>query len=143
MIIATVIVQISVQFPFAANAVDINRPYDRVAIDHYNNAIQLHQAGKLNEAAEEYKAAVKADDRMVEAWNNLVVIYRAQNKSAEADEAFQKVANAASEIEKDGERLNSEGKTKEAIERWQKALFLDPDLDVARKNLEAAGVPVK
>jgi Tfp pilus assembly protein PilF len=57
---------------------------------HFEQAVKHHIAGKLDDAAKEYLAAIAQDDRDVEARNNLGLLYRARGESAAAIEQFRR-----------------------------------------------------
>jgi Tfp pilus assembly protein PilF len=122
------------------------KPYAKEAVQHYNHAVELHQSGNLDQAEAEYKAAVEADQRMIEAFENLAALYAAEHKSKEANESMNKATSVKKEtavvIDQYGEQLQSAGKTEQAITEWNKALRLDPTLASARKHLEAAGAKI-
>jgi tetratricopeptide (TPR) repeat protein len=77
-----------------ANSVAVRtteRPYEKIALDHYNKGVELHQEGHLDQAKLEYEAATRSDDRMAEAWANLGGIYTVQKNYIEAVKAFDNV----------------------------------------------------
>jgi Flp pilus assembly protein TadD len=57
---------------------------------HFTSAVRLHQAGKLDEAAKEYLAAIAENDRHLEARNNLGLLYRARGQTTDAVEQFRR-----------------------------------------------------
>jgi tetratricopeptide (TPR) repeat protein len=57
---------------------------------YFEQALKHHTAGKLDEAAKEYLAAIAEDDRDVEARNNLGLLYRARGQTAPAIEQFRR-----------------------------------------------------
>ena len=57
---------------------------------HFTSAVHLHQAGKLDEAAKEYLAAIAENDRHLEARNNLGLLYRARGQTTDAVEQFRR-----------------------------------------------------
>jgi tetratricopeptide (TPR) repeat protein len=64
--------------------------YADEAVKHYNRGVEFHQNGSLNQAVQEYKAAIEADGRLAEAYSNLGAVYLAQKSYAKAAEAFNK-----------------------------------------------------
>jgi len=68
------------------------RTADRAASSrpHFEQAVKYHTAGKLEDAAKEYLAAIAQDDRDVEARNNLGLLYRARGQAAPAIEQFRR-----------------------------------------------------
>jgi len=71
-------------------AAEVARPYAKEAVQHYNEAVRLHQSGFLSQAESEYKAAIEADGRMEQAWSNLGVVYIAQKDLEAARNALRK-----------------------------------------------------
>lgn len=66
------------------------KPYAKEAIKHYNRGVELHQNGYLQEASNEYKAAIDLEWRMMEAWSNLGLIYVGQKLYDKAIESFER-----------------------------------------------------
>jgi tetratricopeptide (TPR) repeat protein len=116
------------------------KPYAKDAVQHYNEAVRLHESGFASQAISEYRAALEADNRMEEAWSNLGVIYFWEKKYQEASDAIQKAIalnpRRALNFNSYGEVLNSMGKTKEARQAWQHALLLDPTIEPARSRIK-------
>ena len=77
-------------------------PFDR---GQFERAVRYHTAGKLDEAAKDYLAAIAQNDRHVEARNNLGLLYRTR------------------------------GETVLAIEQFRRALAIDPRYVTARNHL--------
>lgn len=104
--------------------------YPPEAVKHYNRGVELHQAGFLQQAIEEYRAAIAAAPTMEEAWSNLGGIYAAQRSYSKAQEAFDK----ALELKPDRPTtlnglatvLYARGKFEEAKEKWNECLKYDP-----------------
>jgi Tfp pilus assembly protein PilF len=76
-----------------------------IAGGHFERAVRYQTAGKLDEAAKDYLAAIAENDRHVEARNNLGLLYR------------------------------SRGETTLAIEQFRRALAIDPRYVTARNHL--------
>ena len=122
--------------------IDMKRPYDIEAFKHYNHAVELHQAGFDREAEVEYKAAVKADSRMEEAWCNLGWIYVAHEEYSNAIEALEKalalVPNRSNTLNAYGCALLGLDRIDEAIDKFKAAVRCDPSSKIARDNLVRA-----
>lgn len=118
---------------------DTNAPYKPEAVQHYNRGHDLHQAGHLNQAIAEYKAALAADERVEEAYTNLGLIYAAQRNYAKAMESFKKSLllkptrpNALNGL---GTVLYAKNKYAEAMEKWKQAIEIDPNFASAYYNM--------
>ncbi len=122
----------------AAN-LDPRRPFAPEAIKHYNKGVELHGSGFLNQAIEEYKAAIAADGRLEPAWSNLGNIYAAQRSYNRAMEAFQKSLelkpDRATTLNGLATVLYARGKVKEAKEKWMQAFAADPKFSSALYNI--------
>ncbi|HEY9785575.1 MAG TPA: tetratricopeptide repeat protein [Candidatus Obscuribacterales bacterium] len=118
---------------------DPDRPYADEAIKHYNRGVELHKQGFLNQAVQEYKAAIEADDRVAEAYSNLGAIYLAQKGWAKAVEAFNKALTLKPDRPTTwnglGNALYARGQIAEAKEKWRKALEVDPNFASAYYNM--------
>lgn len=118
------------------------RPYDIEAFKHYNRAVELHQAGFIKEAETEYKAAVKSDSRVEEAWCNLGCIYNAQGEYTKALEALDKALaisqNHPNTLNAYGCALVGLDRIDEAIEKFKAALRCSPSSKTAQENLVRA-----
>ncbi len=115
------------------------KPYTEEAIKHYNHGVELHQAGFLNQAIGEYKAAIAADDRVEEAYSNLGVIYAAQHNYPRAKEAFVQALklkpNRPTTLNGLGTVLYAQGQITQATEKWKEALAADPKFASAYYNM--------
>jgi len=115
------------------------QPYVAEAIKHYNRGVELHQAGFLNEAIVEYKAAIAADNRLEEAYSNLGVIYAAQRNYPKAKDAFSEALklkpNRPTTLNGLGTVLYAQGQIEEATEKWKEALAVDPRFSSAYYNM--------
>jgi tetratricopeptide (TPR) repeat protein len=65
-------------------------PYKHDALEHYNDAVRLHQQGLLDGAKQDYLKAVRIDPRIEEAWCNLGGIYDREKNYEKAEEVFKK-----------------------------------------------------
>jgi tetratricopeptide (TPR) repeat protein len=120
-------------------AANNGQAYAQEAIKHYNRGVELHQAGFLNQAIVEYKAAIDADNRMEEAFSNLGVIYAAQRNYPRAKEAFSEALklkpNRPTTLNGLGTVLYAQGQIEEATEKWKEALVADPRFASAYYNM--------
>jgi tetratricopeptide (TPR) repeat protein len=127
--------------PAPASASDA-KPYAEEALKHYNRGVELHQAGFLNQAIAEYKAAIDSDGRMEEAWSNLGGIYAAQRSYPKAMEAFEKALaikpDRPTTLNGYGTVLYARGKTSEAKEKWKQAVTIEPGFGSAYYNMANA-----
>ncbi|MBX9877450.1 MAG: tetratricopeptide repeat protein [Candidatus Obscuribacterales bacterium] len=116
--------------------------YNAMAIKHYNRGVELHQTGFLNQAVEEYKAAIESDPTLLEAYTNLGLIYSFQRSYAKAIEAFNKALELKS---KDTTALNglatvlyARGRVDEAMAKWKEAIDINPRFASAYCNMGTA-----
>lgn len=116
-----------------------NKPYSKEAIQFFNEGVELHKSGYLNKAVTSYKAAIKADDRIEQAWSNLALLYTAQKNWTKALEAFDKALElkpkSTTSLNGLGTVLFAMKKNKEAMEKWQKVVELDPNFASAFYNM--------
>ncbi len=114
-------------------------PYSEEAVKHYNHGVELHQAGFLNQAIGEYKAAIEADSRMEEAYSNIGIIYAAQRNYPHAKEAFEQALklrpNRPTTLNGLGTVLYAQGQITQAMEKWKEALAADPKFGSALYNI--------
>jgi tetratricopeptide (TPR) repeat protein len=100
------------------------------AVKHYNRGVELHTAGFMNQAVEEYKQALNCNPKMEQAWSNLGAIYTAQRSWTHALEAFEKALaikpDRATTLNGMAAVLYSRGKVSEAKEKWLQAVKVDP-----------------
>lgn len=85
-----------------------NLPLRVQGATHFDQAVRHHLAGRVDDAATEYLAAIAADDHRLEAHNNLGLLYR------------------------------SRGQATDAVDQFRRALALDPKYVKARNDLAAA-----
>jgi tetratricopeptide (TPR) repeat protein len=123
----------------AADPTDSRKPFSAEAIKHYNRGVELHQSAFLNQAIEEYKAALNADPRIEPAWSNLGGIYAAQRSYNKAMEAFEKAyelnPHRATTLNGMATVLYARGKIEEAKQKWQQAADIDPSFASAYYNI--------
>lgn len=113
--------------------------YAEDAVKHYNRGVEFHQNGSLNQAIQEYKAAIEADGRLAEAYSNLGAVYLAQRNYAKAAEAFNKALalkpDRPTTLNGLGNALYARGQAAEAKDKWAKAIEIDPTFASAYYNL--------
>lgn len=104
-----------------------------------NLAVQLHQAGNLNQAEVIYQQVLQADSRHAQALHMLGVIAHQRGKSAEAIALIGKALalrpHDAALHANLGTVLQECGRTDEAVAHYREALRLRPDYPEAHNNL--------
>ena len=110
----------------ASQRLHADRPENRVAL-----GIFLAQLGRLDDAAAEYRAAIRLDVRHTPAYVNLADVFRAQGREAEAEKTLRSGITAdsadATLHHALGLSLVRSGKLAEAIPELEKAASLAPD----------------
>jgi tetratricopeptide (TPR) repeat protein len=113
------------------------RPQNPVA--HYNLATVLDRSGKVGEAIEHYRAAVRLKPDYVKAHNNLGAALAVVGKTSEAIKHYQEAlrlepdnAEARSNL---GLALAAAGRSDEAIEYYRQLLRRNPEDAAAHNNL--------
>lgn len=123
----------------SSTPLDPNRPYSPEAIKHYNRGVELHQQAFLNQAIEEYRQALAADDRLERAWSNLGTIYTSQRSYAKATEAFERALQLKPDrpttLNGLATLLYARNKVEEAKEKWKQVLSIDPKFASAAHNI--------
>jgi len=113
--------------------------YSEAAVKLYNRGVELHQAGFLNQAINEYRAAIDAEPRMEEAYSNLGGIYAAQRSYTKAIEAFEKALQLKPDrpttLNGYGTVLYAHGRLEDAKAKWKQAVQIDPTFASAYYNL--------
>lgn len=109
------------------------------AAEHNKKGIALHKQGKLEEAAEEYRSAIRLDDNLTSAHYNLGALLYGMGRQKEAEQQYRKV------IELDpkfvavynslGAVLYEQDNLDEAEHYFRKAVELDPQDGLAHNNL--------
>jgi Tfp pilus assembly protein PilF len=98
-------------------------------------------------AEEAYKTATKMDDKNIEAWEGLAILYNTQKKFTEAGEASAKVielqkagggAGDATSAYNAGVILSNQRKMAEAAEQFQRAVQMNPQMADAHFQLALA-----
>lgn len=112
------------------------------AVKKYNKAVQLHLAGKLEEAIAAYKEALEVNNSLAEAHSNLGLIFNQQHNYGQALAEFRKAlaVNPKDAITYNGigAALRAEKDLPGAIKNWQTAVSLDGKLATAHYNLGTA-----
>src|SRR5579862_1026474 len=116
--------------------------FPNFATGHYSLGFALAQAGRTQEAIEEYEQAVQIKPDLAVAHNNLGVAFlqlgRAQDAVAECEQAVRINPQYAEAQHNLGVALERAGRTTEAVEHYEQAVKLKPDFAEARHNLEVA-----
>ncbi len=118
------------------------KSYDPEAVKHYNKGLELQNSGFFNKAAEEYRFAIKADDRLEQAYSNLGLVYIAQKNYPRAREAFDRALalkpNRPTSLNGLASVLYAQNQWDLAIEQWKKAIHFNPRFAPAYSNMGAA-----
>lgn len=116
--------------------------YNAMGIKHYNRGVELHQTGFLNQAIEEYKAAIESDPTLLEAHTNIGLIYSFQRSYAKAIEAFNKALelkpNDTTALNGLATVLYARGRVDEAMTKWKLAIDINPRFASAYCNMGTA-----
>ena len=103
----------------------------RTATKHYEQAIILHEKGKLSNAERAYKKAIKSNPNYVEAYNNLGTVLLDQGRLKEASNAFRKALKLLPDhpmiLNNVGNVLQLQGENDKALSWFDKAISQDPD----------------
>lgn len=117
-------------------------PSPKEAVKLFNQAVNFHLTGKLNEAIEAYKGAIASNPDLAQAHSNLGLIYNQQHNYAGALTEFRKALaiNPKDAITYNGigAALRAERDLMGAVKNWQTAVSLDPSLATAHYNLGTA-----
>ena len=109
------------------------------ATKHYDQAIILHEKGKLASAERAYKKAIKINPNFVEAHNNLGTVLLDQGRLNEASNAFRKALKLLPDhpmiLNNVGNVLQLQGENEKALSWFEKAISQDPDNVDAYGNL--------
>jgi tetratricopeptide (TPR) repeat protein len=133
----------SASYSEEASAVKPRRKgYDPEAVKHYNRGLELQQAGFLNKAVEEYRNAIKADDRLEQAYSNLGLIYLAQKNYSRAQEAFDRALaikpSRPNSLNGLASVLYAQHLVPQAIDQWRKVIHFNPRFASAYFNMGIA-----
>lgn len=125
-----------------ANPVVDSKTAKAESVKRYNEAVQFHLAGKLNDAIAAYKAAIQFDPALAEAHSNLGLIYNQQHNYAMALSEFRKALaiqpKDAITYNGIGAALRAQRDLEGAIKNWETAVSYDPQLATAHYNLGTA-----
>src|SRR5262245_40001989 len=108
------------------------------------NSLGAHyvSVGRIDDAVEQFKAAIAVAPTHAVAHYNLAVIAVARGKMAEAEQGFRQAIASRPEypeaLSNLGVVLRREGRLNEAVANFRRALELKPDLSTARNNLGLA-----
>ena len=106
---------------------------------HNNIGLHLEEKGKLNEAIEHYKAAIRINPRYAVTYDNLGLILKRKGNPEEAaihfKEAIRQDPKLWTSYNNLGYVLNALGKHDEAASYFQRALAINPRSIVAHNNL--------
>jgi Tfp pilus assembly protein PilF len=112
------------------------------AREHFNAAVNYRAKGAIDQAANEYKAALAADNKFDTAWAGLGTIYNQQKKYDLAIQAYQNALTIKpknpSSLNALGMALSKAGRSQEAMAKFREAITYDPNYRSAYYNL--AGV---
>jgi len=112
---------------------------ERTAIKHYQQAIILHEKGKLSSAERAYKKAIKLNRKFVEAHSNLGTILLEQGRLKEASHAFLKALELLPDhpmlLNNVGNVLQLQGENEKALSLLNKVISQDPDNAHAYNNI--------
>jgi tetratricopeptide (TPR) repeat protein len=112
---------------------------ERTATKYYQQAIILHQKGKLSNAEKAYKKAIKINPNFAEAHCNLGNILLERGRLKEASNAFLKALKLLPEnpmlLNNVGNVLQLQGENEKALTLLNKAISQDPDNAHAHNNL--------
>jgi Flp pilus assembly protein TadD len=109
------------------------------AVAHHNIGVALVDSGRLNEAAEQFDLALKANPKDAEALYNLGVIMESLNRPAEAESYYRQAlqwqpAHPKAHNNLGGILVNAR-RLDEAMSHFRTAVDVAPDLVDARNNL--------
>lgn len=102
---------------------------------------RLESEGRLKEATEAHREAVRADPKMAQAWINLISLHGRQGEFAQAEEAFRKAVelepNRGEAYYNFGVLCFGQEKLAEAKKAFERAVALDPNHAESANNLGA------
>ena len=109
------------------------------AAEHNKNGIALHKQGKLAEAAEEYRSAIKLDDNLTSAHYNLGALLYGMGRLKEAELQYRKVIKLDPKFvavhNSLGAVLYGQNNLDEAEHHFRKAVELNTQDGLAHNNL--------
>jgi tetratricopeptide (TPR) repeat protein len=105
-------------------------PDPDAALRVWSKGLRLHNAGKWDEAAACYRAALKHDPDLISAWYNLGLVAKTQNRTQEAIDAFEHALGLKPDmVEAEymlGVTLYDTGRLDDAATHLQRALQMHP-----------------
>lgn len=106
---------------------------------HLNLGVELRAIGKVREAIEQYKLAIRLKPDYAEAYNNLGVAYKELGRMDEAMEQYKSAIRLQPEFAEAYNNLGivywETGSAEDAIQQYRKAISLDGGLANAHTNL--------
>lgn len=117
--------------------------YPDLAFAHAKRGDCYAEAGKLDQALDEYDRAIALEPDLARAYTNRGVLYFRQGRAEQALRDFERAIalrprEAAAAYNGRGALRAMEGRTREAAADFERALDIDPDLGSARENLKKA-----
>jgi len=111
-----------------------------IPVLHYNLGVVLEKLGSFEQAEGGYKKALSIEPNYIEARLSLGELYYRLGLYPQARKSFEMLTEAglgnAPVFLKLGNIHLKMGQKERALEEWKKALRLEPDNDVVRKNIE-------
>lgn len=113
--------------------------YNKKAVGYYNQGKELQALGKLIEAAQVYRKAIKKQPKFVEAHNNLGNVLVDLERFEEAIKYYRKAVDLTPQnpmlLNNMGNALQLQGENEKAIKWLNRAIKKDPDYGDAYNNL--------
>ncbi len=101
------------------------------AMEHYQKASQLEEAGKIDEAIVEYRISIKLNPDDPDVHFNLGLAYLKKKQNKEAIAAYKKVVELSPRDSEAYKLLGiayiQEGDKKEAVRQWKNSLRIEPN----------------
>jgi len=111
---------------------------------HFNRAKLRWKEGRLPEALEEYRSAIRLNPRYAEAWLNLGTLLRAAGKEEEARRCYERAVSMAPHTPMPAfvlaKFLEKKGERGRAASMYRRALDIYPGFEPARQGLGRMGV---
>ncbi len=128
--------------PAGEQALAKSDPYAAEAVKRYNKGHELVATGFYNQAINEFRAAIAADERIEPAWSNLGAVYARQKNYPKALESYQKALalkpNSPQSLNGLASVFLARGKSEQAIQIWRQALSYDAKFASAHFNIGCA-----
>jgi predicted O-linked N-acetylglucosamine transferase (SPINDLY family) len=109
------------------------------AADHFQAALQFHQAGKSREAEDAYRRAIFADGAHVDAWQRLGILLHQSGRTGEAIDALRRAAElgpGAADVHNNlGAVLAAAGHLPEALNAFASAVSLCANFPETHNNI--------